>query len=208
MKRIVNICVMIVFTGIFAYLFFGNIKDFIDFFKNVKHINVDYFYNYGRSVMMPLFGLAGLITSILLLISACLGRTKSLDRKMGSLVILLVTGFFFTELISTIPAAVSHNSLDILTSSTFIKYYLIFVFCLIASIGLSFRKTKLVKAVVTSVGILGVLIIDILLMSEMHFSIDLLKLLPGYFIIYIFIILACAGVGAYVWLGGEDKEIE
>lgn len=206
MKKIVNICVMIVFTGIFAYLFFGNLENFIDFFKNAKNIDVDYFYNYGRSVLMPLFGFVGLLTSIILLISACLGKTKSLDRKMGSLVTLLVMGFFFTELISAIPAAISHQTFDILTSSTFTKFYLIFIFCLVASIGLSFRKAKLIKAIVTSVGVLGILIIDILLMKEMNFSMDLLKLLPGYFIIYIFIILACVGVGAYVWLGGESKQ--
>lgn len=206
MKKIINITVMCVFTAIFAYLFFGNLKGFIDFFKNIKYVNADYFYNYGRSVFLPLFALGGLITSILLLVSACLSKTKSLDKKIGSLVTVLISGFFFTEMVSTIPAAVAHNSTDILTSSTFIKYYLLFAFNLVASIGLTLRKAKLVRAIVTSVGVVGILIIDILLMSEMHFSMDFVKYLPGYYHIFIFIILSCIGVGAYVWLGGESEQ--
>lgn len=208
MKKIVNISVMCIFTAIFAYLFFGNLKGLIDFFKNISHINADYFYDYGRSVLMPLFGLGGLITSVILLISACLNKTKRLDRRIGSLIALLISGFFFSEVISTIPAAIAHNSISVLSSSTFIKYYLLFAFDLVASIGLILRKTKLIRAIVTSVGLAGILIIDILLMSEMNFSLDFIKYLSGSFHIYIFMIIGCIAVGAYVWLGGEDKEIE
>ena len=206
MKRIVALLVVIIFAAIFGYQFGSNIKDFVNIFKNIKDMSADIFTVYGRVIITTIYSFGGLLGSVLGIIRIALGKMKHSYRVIGSLITTLLVGFVFTQIVSAIPNAVKTGQFDVLKSGEYIRMYVMLGFAFVVSIGFSF-KTSLIRSIVASVGLAGVIIIDALLMKEIKFSMDYLKYLPQLTHIYIFIIVACAAAGLFLWWK-DDKVAE
>lgn len=208
MKRIIGLIVVLIFAAMFGYQFFSNLGDCIDIFKNITDLDVDSFAIYGRIILTTLYSFGGLIGSLAALIRIATNKTKRLDKNIGKLLTTLITGFVAVIVISVLPTSIMHNDASIFTDDSFVKLYLILGFGIVASVGLRVKKGTLVQSIVTTIGLIGIIVIDILLMKENELSFDYFDIIPETMHSYIFLILGSALVGLYVWWKPDEPVAE
>ena len=208
MKKLIEIIIAALFIAMCGYLFISNISAVKYFASSTvdSYIKVESIARFALAVM----GFSGLVTSVFTLFFVIIGRTKHASRRFASVATLLILAFFFADFSVSIYEIIKYNLsfADYVNDFGFARNLFILICGVIMSIGVN-AKRKTPSVIITSIGAIGVIALDIAALSKKRFSLDMLKYSPETSHILIFIILGAilaAGYSIYSKLSADSEE--